>query len=87
MTEDSARTGQGRLDELLVQVGRGDRTAFGHLYDRVTPLLLSRRRARGATSAEAEAQVAAGLVRLWRDAPGYRPGSGAMAFIWHHSHP
>ncbi|WP_256106184.1 hypothetical protein [Streptomyces sp. ODS05-4] len=77
----------GPLDDLLVKVGRGDRDAFGQLYDRITPLLLSRRQIGGATPDEAADQVRAGLVRLWRDAPGYPPGSGAMAWIWHHSHP
>ncbi|MER5886738.1 hypothetical protein ABT160_23180 [Streptomyces sp. NPDC001941] len=73
------------LDVLLVEVGRGSLRAMGQLFDEVCGLLLVLAVVRCASVADAESSLAQAFVRIWREAPQYEEGSGALAWIVHHS--
>ena len=79
--EDEARLRFRELDQLLVQVGRGDRAAFARLYslsyEAVYALALSL--LRDAQEAQDVAQDV--FVKVWESAPGYRPQGSPMAWM------
>jgi len=67
------------LDDLLVQVGRGDRLAFDRLYDALAPVVygVARRVVRDVGMAEEITQEV--LVEVWRQAPRFDPAKGRAA--------
>ena len=62
--------------ELVLQVGRGDRAAFGRFYDRFAPLVFSfaMRLVRERSAAEDLLQEV--FLQIWREAGNYSPERG-----------
>lgn len=76
------------LDDLLVQVAYGGRTAFSTLYDLTVPMLwrIAERHTaeqHPAPGPETEEKLLAMYTRIWQHAPSYRPGNHALAWIIH----
>ncbi|MGH3630124.1 MAG: hypothetical protein ACRDRL_22125 [Sciscionella sp.] len=64
------------LDELLVQIGCGNRDAFGEFYDRTATRVYGTVRTTVCDAARSEAVTAAVYRNLWRAAPRFLPGKG-----------
>ncbi|MFI5758576.1 hypothetical protein [Streptomyces sp. NPDC051569] len=71
------------LDDLLVQIADGSRTAFARLYDRTAGLLFAAAVAATPSPTAAEERLAVAYVRIWKSAGSYRPGTHALAWILH----
>ena len=78
-TEEEIRSRE--LEQLLLQVGRGDREAFARLYGltRGAVYALALSLLRDAHEAQDVAQDA--FVRVWESAPSYRPQGSPMAWL------
>ncbi|MEV7422671.1 MULTISPECIES: hypothetical protein [unclassified Streptomyces] len=71
------------LDDLLVQIAEGSRTAFARLYDHTAPLVFAAAVEATSSPTAAEERVAASYVRIWKSAAAYRPGPDAISWILH----
>ncbi|MFJ4964012.1 RNA polymerase sigma factor SigK [Streptomyces sp. ADI96-02] len=71
------------LDDLLVQVAHGGRSAFSTLYDLTAPMLWGIARERAEPGTPVEDQLRAIYARIWKHAPSYRPGPHAIAWLVH----
>jgi RNA polymerase sigma-70 factor (ECF subfamily) len=70
------------LDELLVEVARGDQEAFASLYDAVCGPVLGLVRSVLRDPAQSEEVAQEVLVEVWRTAARFRPDrGGAMAWV------
>ena len=80
-TEDGAARRDQELEQLLLQVGRGDRDAFARLYGltRGAVYALALSLLRDAHEAQDVAQDA--FVKVWERAPSYRPQGSPMAWL------
>ena len=80
-TEDGAARRDQELEQLLLQVGRGDRDAFARLYGltRGAVYALALSLLRDAHEAQDVAQDA--FVKVWENAPTYRPQGSPMAWL------
>ena len=80
-TEDETARRDRELEQLLLQVGRGDREAFAQLYGltRGAVYALALSLLRDAHEAQDVAQDA--FVKVWESAPGYRPQGSPMAWL------
>ena len=80
-TEDGAARRDQELEQLLLQVGRGDRDAFARLYGltRGAVYALALSLLRDAHEAQDVAQDA--FVKVWENAPAYRPQGSPMAWL------
>jgi len=69
------------LDELLVQVARGDQQAYAALYDKMSPRVygIARRVVRDPSQAEEVGQEV--MLEVWRRATRFDPGRGS-ALSW-----
>ena len=78
-TEDETARRARELEQLLLQVGRGDREAFAQLYGltRGAVYALALSLLRDAHEAQDVAQDA--FVKVWENAPSYRPQGSPMA--------
>jgi len=78
-TEEEIRSQE--LEQLLLQVGRGDREAFARLYGltRGAVYALALSLLRDAHEAQDVAQDA--FVQVWERAPSYRPQGSPMAWL------
>lgn len=66
------------VDDLLVQIAHGSRSALAELYDLLAPLLLALLRSRGRSLERAHNALVDAFARIWRRAP---PTSRATA-VW-----
>lgn len=66
-------------DELLALYASGDRDAARHLTLRFTPVALRVAQRMLADAAEAEDVAQEAMLRLWRMAPGWQPGTAKVA--------
>ena len=80
-TEDETARRDRELEQLLLQVGRGDREAFAQLYGltRGAVYALALSLLRDAHEAQDVAQDA--FVKVWENAPAYRPQGAPMAWL------
>ena len=80
-TEDETARRDRELEQLLLQVGRGDREAFAQLYGltRGAVYALALSLLRDAHEAQDVAQDA--FVKVWENAPSYRPQGSPMAWL------
>ena len=80
-TEDGAARRDQELEQLLLQMGRGDRDAFARLYGltRGAVYALALSLLRDAHEAQDVAQDA--FVKVWENAPAYRPQGSPMAWL------
>ena len=80
-TEDGAARRDQELEQLLLQMGRGDRDAFARLYGltRGAVYALALSLLRDAHEAQDVAQDA--FVKVWENAPSYRPQGSPMAWL------
>ena len=80
-TEDGAARRDQELEQLLLQIGRGDRDAFARLYGltRGAVYALALSLLRDAHEAQDVAQDA--FVKVWENAPTYRPQGSPMAWL------
>ncbi|MFE5244678.1 MULTISPECIES: sigma-70 family RNA polymerase sigma factor [unclassified Streptomyces] len=70
-----------RLDDLLVQVARGDQDAFNQVYDQVSGPVLGLVRSVLRDPAQSEEVAQEVLVEMWRTAARYQPSRGS-AMNW-----
>ena len=80
-TEDGAARRDQELEQLLLQIGRGDRDAFARLYGltRGAVYALALSLLRDAHEAQDVAQDT--FVKVWENAPSYRPQGSPMAWL------
>lgn len=80
-TEDETARRDRELEQLLLQVGRGDREAFARFYGltRGAVYALALSLLRDAHEAQDVAQDA--FVKVWENAPTYRPQGSPMAWL------
>lgn len=69
------------LEILVVAVGRGNRTAFAELFERVAPRVKGYLMSMGASEDQAEEVAQDVMVAVWRKAGTYKPGKAA-ATTW-----
>ena len=83
MADDGDRTSASRptIDELLAQVGRGDRVAFGALYDETAPRLFGLIRRLVVDPAQAEEVTQDVYLELWQSAARFDATKG-NALSW-----
>jgi RNA polymerase sigma-70 factor, ECF subfamily len=79
----ASEVGAGLTDELtnedlMARVAKGDQVAFGHLHDRLAPMVygLARRVVRDPQLAEEISQEA--LLQIWKSAPRYGRSNGTV---------
>ena len=64
--------------DLLRDVARGDRAAFGELYDRLSPVMLALAQRMLGTQREAEDLVHDVFIECWQSAAQYDPSRGSV---------
>lgn len=69
------------VDDLLVQIAHGSRSALAELYDLLAPLLLALLRSRGRSLERAHNALVDAFARIWRRAPSYEPGHSSLDWV------
>ena len=80
-TEDETARRDRELEQLLLQVGRGDREAFARLYSLTRGAVYALALSLLHDGHEAQDVAQDAFVRVWECAPGYRPQGSPMAWL------
>jgi RNA polymerase sigma-70 factor (ECF subfamily) len=84
---DRSAASRPTVDELLDAVGRGDRTAFGELYDATAPRLFGLVRRLVVDAAQAEEVTQDVYLEIWQNAPRFDAARGnAIAWMFTIAH-
>lgn len=80
-TEDEADRRAQTLEQLLLQVGQGDREAFAALYGMTRGAVYALALSLLHNSHEAQDTAQDTFIRVWESAPSYRPQGSPMAWL------